>query len=93
MHSELSHDLGRMAEQLKQNSRAFGDRLDQDDGLLRETQRAVESHLTQMANERQRLDRHYATSWKTSFMTFGVVLFVCILFVLVFFTIKLLPKA
>lgn len=93
MHDELSTDLGRMAQQLKQNSQAFGDTLSKDDIVLRDAQKAVENNLKRMTTERQRLDEHYSKSWNTSFMTMGVVLFVCIMFILVFFTIKFLPKA
>ncbi|KAL7332714.1 hypothetical protein PS15p_201727 [Mucor circinelloides] len=93
MHDELTTDLGRMAKQLKINSQAFGDTLSKDDVVLKEAQQAVESNLTRMTKERQRLDVHYSKSWGTSFMTMAVVLFVCIMFVLVFFTIKFLPKA
>jgi len=93
MHDELTTDLGRMAKQLKINSQAFGDTLSKDDVVLKEAQQAVESNLTRMTKERQRLDVHYSKSWGTSFMTMAVALFVCIMFVLVFFTIKFLPKA
>jgi hypothetical protein len=93
MHDELTTDLSRMAQQLKLNSQAFGDTLSNDDQVLKEAQQAVTNNLERMKNERQRLDTHYAKSWGTSFMTFGVVLFVTIMFVLVFFTIKFLPKA
>lgn len=61
--------------------------------VLREAQGAIASNLEKLRKERQRLDAHYSKSWGTSFMTMGVVLFVCIMFVLVFFTIKFLPKA
>lgn len=93
MHDELTTDLGRMAKQLKLNSQAFGDTLSKDDQVLREAQKAVETNLERMTTEKQRLDVHHSKSWGTSFMTMGVVLFVCIMFVLVFFTIKFLPKA
>ncbi|CEG64594.1 hypothetical protein RMATCC62417_01537 [Rhizopus microsporus] len=93
IHDELTTDLSRMAEQLKKNSQAFGDTLSKDEIVLRDAQKAVEHNLKRMTTERQRLDKHYSKSWKTSFMTFGVVLFVCIMFILVFFTIKFLPKA
>ncbi|KAI9352374.1 vesicle transport protein [Pilaira anomala] len=92
MHDELTTDLGRMAKQLKLNSQAFGDTLSKDDLVLKEAQEAVESNLVSMTRERKRLDQHYSKSWGTSFMTMGVVLFVCIMFILVFFTIKFLPK-
>jgi hypothetical protein len=92
MHDELTTDLSRMAQQLKLSSQAFGDTLSNDDQVLKEAQQAVTNNLERMKNERQRLDTHYAKSWGTSFMTFGVVLFVTIMFVLVFFTIKFLPK-
>lgn len=93
MHDELTTDLSRMAKQLKLNSQAFGDTLSKDDVVLKEAQKAVESNLERMTQERQRLDVHYSKSWGTSFMSMGVILFVCIMFVLVFFTIKFLPKA
>ncbi|KAI8642438.1 hypothetical protein BD408DRAFT_416519 [Parasitella parasitica] len=93
MHDELTTDLNRMAKQLKINSQAFGDILSKDDAVLKEAQQAVESNLDRMTKERQRLDVHYSKSWGTSFMTMALVLFVCIMFVLVFFTIKFLPKA
>jgi Fe2+ transport system protein B len=93
MHDELTSDLSRMAQQLKKNSQAFGDTLSKDDIVLRDAQKAVENNLNRMTTERQRLDEHYSKSWNTSFMTIGVVLFVCIMFILVFFTIKFLPKA
>lgn len=93
MHDELTTDLGRMAKQLKLNSQAFGDTLSKDDTVLKEAQEAVENNLHTMTRERKRLDEHYSKSWGTSFMTMGVVLFVCIMFLLVFFTIKFLPKA
>ncbi|KAI7895270.1 vesicle transport protein [Mucor mucedo] len=92
MHDELTTDLGRMAQQLKMNSQALGDTLTKDDVVLREAQQAVESNLERMTKERKRLDEHYSKSWGTSFMTMGVVFFVCIMFILVFFTIKFLPK-
>ncbi|GAA5804881.1 hypothetical protein HPULCUR_010390 [Helicostylum pulchrum] len=93
MHDELTTDLGRMAKQLKLNSQAFGDTLSKDDIVLKEAQEAVENNLHTMTRERKRLDEHYSKSWGTSFMTMGVVIFVCIMFLLVFFTIKFLPKA
>ncbi|CEP09696.1 hypothetical protein [Parasitella parasitica] len=93
MHDELTTDLSRMAKQLKIKSQAFGDTLSKDDNVLKEAQKAVESNLARMTKERQRLDVHYANSWGTSFMTIVLALFVCIMFVLVFFTIKFLPKA
>ena len=61
--------------------------------VLHEAQQAVASNLGRLRKERQRLDTHYSKSWGTSFMTMGVVLFVCIMFIFVFFTIKFLPKA
>ncbi|KAG2217943.1 hypothetical protein INT45_004070 [Circinella minor] len=93
MHDELTTDLSRMAQQLKVNSQSFGDTLANDDKVLNEAQQAVVSNLERLRKERQRLDTHYSKSWGTSFMTMGIVLFVCIMFILVFFTIKLLPKA
>ncbi|OAD03968.1 hypothetical protein MUCCIDRAFT_110847 [Mucor lusitanicus CBS 277.49] len=63
MHDELTTDLGRMAKQLKINSQAFGDTLSKDDEVLKEAQQAVESNLTRMTKERQRLDVHYSKSW------------------------------
>ncbi|KAI8997289.1 vesicle transport protein [Pilobolus umbonatus] len=93
MHDELTSDLGRMARQLKINSQSFGDTLSKDNVILEEAQKAVESNLERMTMERKRLDIHHSKSWGTSFMSMGIILFVCIMFVLVFFTIKLLPKA
>ncbi|KAI7902911.1 vesicle transport protein [Cokeromyces recurvatus] len=93
IHDELTTDLSKMAEQLKLNSQAFGERLSKDDEILREASRAVENNLDRMRTEKERLDVHYSKSWSTSFMTLGVVLFVCIMFILVFFTIRFLPKA
>ncbi|KAI8371198.1 vesicle transport protein [Choanephora cucurbitarum] len=93
LHDELTTDLSRMAQQLKLNSQAFGDTLSKDDLILKDAQKAVESNLSHMTKERQRLDQHYAKSWGTSFMSMALVLFVSIMFVLVFFTIKFLPKA
>ncbi|KAI8147664.1 vesicle transport protein [Fennellomyces sp. T-0311] len=92
MHDELTTDLSRMAKQLKANSQSFGDTLANDDKVLQDAQQAVVDNLERLRKERQRLDAHYSKSWGTSFMTMGVVLFVCIMFILVFFTIKLLPK-
>ncbi|KAI8367696.1 vesicle transport protein [Radiomyces spectabilis] len=93
MHDELTTELTTMAKQLKFNTQSFGDILAKDDRVLRDAQDAVETNLERMRKERQRLDEHYSKSWGTSFMTFGVVLFVCVMFFLVFFTIKFLPKA
>ncbi|KAF7723230.1 hypothetical protein EC973_002168 [Apophysomyces ossiformis] len=92
MHDEMTTQLSRMAQQLKVNSQSFGDILAKDDKVLRNAQEAVQSNLEKMRKERHRLDAHYAKSWGTSFMTMGIILFVCIMFVLVFFTIKFLPK-
>ncbi|KAI8089655.1 uncharacterized protein BX664DRAFT_139051 [Halteromyces radiatus] len=89
----MTTDLGKMAHQLKLNSQQFGDILHKDDEVLRDAQKLVESNLGKMGTERRRLDAHYSRSWGTSFMNLGVVLFVCIMFTLVFFTIKFLPKA
>ncbi|ORY99939.1 vesicle transport protein [Syncephalastrum racemosum] len=93
IHDELTTDLGRMARQLKMNSQSFGDTLGKDDKVLQQAQDVVSGNLDRLHKERRRLDAHYSKSWGTSFMTMGVVLFVCIMFVLVFFTIKFLPKA
>ncbi|SAL97405.1 hypothetical protein [Absidia glauca] len=93
LHDEMTTDLGKMAHQLKLNSQSFGDILQKDDTILRDAQSKVESNLDKMRSERHRLDQHYSKSWGTSFMNLGVVLFVCILFVFVFFAIKFLPKA
>ncbi|CAO3587590.1 unnamed protein product [Absidia cylindrospora] len=93
MHDEMTTDLGKMAHQLKLNSQSFGDILHKDDTLIRDAQKMVENNLGKMHTERQRLDKHYSKSWGTSFMNLGVVLFVCVMFVFVFFTIKFLPKA
>ncbi|KAJ8660230.1 hypothetical protein O0I10_004090 [Lichtheimia ornata] len=93
MHDELTGDLSRMAAQLKLNSQSFGDTLAKDDKVLQDAQQAVANNLDRLRKERKRLDEHYSKSWGTSFMTMGVVLFVCIVFFLVFFTIKFLPKA
>ncbi|KAI7880244.1 hypothetical protein K492DRAFT_237406 [Lichtheimia hyalospora FSU 10163] len=93
MHDELTGDLSRMAAQLKLNSQSFGDTLAKDDKVLQDAQQAVANNLERLRKERKRLDEHYSKSWGTSFMTMGVVLFVCIVFFLVFFTIKFLPKA
>ncbi|CAO3702929.1 unnamed protein product [Rhizopus stolonifer] len=46
MHDELSTDLGRMAQQLKQNSQAFGDTLSKDDVVLRDAQKADDNGET-----------------------------------------------
>ncbi|KAM3579563.1 hypothetical protein VKS41_008021 [Umbelopsis sp. WA50703] len=90
---ELTTDLGRMAAQLKSNSLAFGDLLEKDDRVLKDAQDAVASNLDRLRKEKVRLDRHNSKSWGTTFMTCGVFLFVSLVFVLVFFTIKFLPKA
>ncbi|KAI7864475.1 vesicle transport protein [Spinellus fusiger] len=92
MQAELTTDLSRMAQQLKMNSQSFGDILAKDTLVLTEAQKAVQDNLERMQKERKRLDSHYTKSWGTSFMTFGTVLFVCIVFILVFFTIRFLPK-
>ncbi|CAO3679350.1 unnamed protein product [Umbelopsis vinacea] len=93
MQEELTSDLGKMAAQLKSNSLAFGDLLEKDDQVLRDAQDAVASNLDRLRKERTRVERHNSKSWGTTFMTCGVVLFVSLMFVLVFFTIKFLPKA
>ncbi|KAI9005791.1 hypothetical protein CLU79DRAFT_781058 [Phycomyces nitens] len=93
MHDELTTDLGRMAQQLKMNSMRFGDTLAKDDMVLKDAQEAVETNLERMQREGKRLEVHNSKAWGTSFMTLGIVLFVCIAFILVFLTIKLLPKA
>jgi len=93
LQEELTSDLGRMAAQLKSNSLAFGDMLEKDNQVLKDAQDEVASNLDRLRKERTRLDRHNAKSWGTTFMTCGVVLFVALMFVLVFFTIKFLPKA
>ncbi|KAG2172710.1 hypothetical protein INT43_000057 [Umbelopsis isabellina] len=93
LQEELTTDLGRMAAQLKSNSLAFGDYLEKDDRILRDAQDAVASNLDRLRKEKVRLDRHNRKSWGTTFMTCGVFLFVSLMFVMVFFTIKFLPKA
>ncbi|CDS03802.1 hypothetical protein LRAMOSA06757 [Lichtheimia ramosa] len=93
LHDELTGDLSRMAAQLKLNSQSFGDTLAKDDKVLQDAQQAVANNLERLRKERKRLDEHYSKSWGTSFMTMGVVLFVCVVFFFVFFTIKFLPKA
>ncbi|KAH8549254.1 vesicle transport protein, partial [Umbelopsis sp. PMI_123] len=93
LQEELTGDLSRMAAQLKSNSLAFGDLLEKDDKVLRDAQDAVASNLDRLRKERTRLDLHNSKAWGTTFMTCGIMMFVTLMFVLVFFTIKFLPKA
>ncbi|KAI8579682.1 hypothetical protein K450DRAFT_241004 [Umbelopsis ramanniana AG] len=93
LQEELTGDLSKMAAQLKSNSLAFGDLLEKDDQVLRDAQNAVASNLDRLRKERTRIDRHNSKAWGTTFMTCGIMLFVSLMFVLVFFTIKFLPKA
>ncbi|KAI9307769.1 vesicle transport protein [Cunninghamella echinulata] len=92
LHDEMTSDLGKMAQQLKMNTQLFGDILNKDDQILRDAQKMVENNLDKMKTEGKRLDKHYSKAWGTTCMNLGVVLFVCIMFILVFFTIKLGPK-
>ncbi|KAI8073312.1 vesicle transport protein [Gongronella butleri] len=93
LHDEMTNDLSKMAKQLKMNTQQFGDTLNKDNKVLQEANTLVEANLTRMKMERQRLDAHQSKSWGTTCMNLGVVLFVCITFVFVFFAIKILPKA
>ncbi|ORX50225.1 hypothetical protein DM01DRAFT_1409214 [Hesseltinella vesiculosa] len=93
LHDDITMDLSKMAKQLKMNTQNFGDVLQKDKKVLEDANTLVESNLSHMKQERKRLDAHYSKSWGTTCMNLGVVLFVCIMFVFVFFTIKFLPKA
>jgi len=90
---ELTNDLVRMAERLKMNSVAFGDVLKKDDQVLRAAQDAISTNLTQLQKTNKRLGAHSSRATSTTIMTWLVVGFVCLLFVVAFLVIRLFPKA
>ncbi|KAJ1976754.1 hypothetical protein H4R35_002568 [Dimargaris xerosporica] len=90
---ELTGDLARMAETLKGNTLMFGDLLAKDEKVLHEAQEVITGNVTRLQTQDTRLGRYSQRSWGTTWLTWGVILFVSITFMLMYFVVRLVPKA
>ncbi|KAJ1984816.1 hypothetical protein H4R34_000436 [Dimargaris verticillata] len=89
---ELTGDLVRMAETLKGNTLMFGDLLTKDEKVLQEAQEVITGNVTHLQTQDTRLGRYSQRSWGTTWLTWGVILFVSITFMLMYFVVRLFPK-
>ncbi|ORY05774.1 hypothetical protein K493DRAFT_333417 [Basidiobolus meristosporus CBS 931.73] len=89
---ELTNDLVRMAEILKNNSMSFGDILKRDEKVLDEAHNALTGNLDRLKKESGRLTQFTKRSSKTTWITWGVVALVCLTFIFMFLFIRIFPK-
>ncbi|KAK9767224.1 hypothetical protein K7432_003147 [Basidiobolus ranarum] len=89
---ELTNDLVRMAEILKNNSMSFGDILKRDEKVLDDAHGALTGNLDRLKKESGRLTQFTKRSSKTTWITWGVVALVCLTFIFMFLFIRIFPK-
>ncbi|CAG8821793.1 9732_t:CDS:2, partial [Racocetra persica] len=79
----------KMAGKLKMNSVTFGDILAKDVKTIDEAQSSLGINLDRLKKEGARLGAYAAQSGKTTWLVWGVVVFVCITFILMFMLIRI----
>ncbi|KAJ1915498.1 hypothetical protein IWQ60_007787 [Tieghemiomyces parasiticus] len=89
---ELTDDLVRMAQVLKGNSHLFKETLEKDTKTMRDAQEAMGENQTRLARQGTRLGTYSKKAWGTTWLTWSIILAVCLLFMLVYFVIRLFPK-
>ncbi len=60
--------------------------------VLDSTHKAAESNIAKLQNDNRRLHEHNDTSWGTTWLNFGALLTVAVIFVVTFFFMRLVPK-
>ncbi|KAJ1650809.1 hypothetical protein IWQ61_008479 [Dispira simplex] len=92
IHDELTGDLVHMAQTLKGNSMLFGDLLNKDRQVLQDAQEVISSNVDHMQKHGGRLTTYSRKSWSTTWMTWLIILVVCLTFIMVYFVVRLFPK-
>ncbi|KAJ1951477.1 hypothetical protein IWQ62_006422 [Dispira parvispora] len=93
IHDELTGDLVHMAQTLKGNSLLFGDLLSKDREVLQDAQEVISNNVDHMQKHGGRLTTYSRKSWSTTWMTWLIILVVCLTFIMVYFVVRLFPKS
>jgi hypothetical protein len=80
----MSDELVRLASVLKQNSMSMGDKLKKDAVVMGDTVSAMDSSLSRVRKQGQRVSQLIQTSWKTGCMVYLILILVMLLFTLTF---------
>lgn len=86
---ELSDQLAQMATQLKRNAHHFTKALEDDKSVMELAEEKLDSNLGTMTKERGRLGTYSSSSRGTTWMTFGIVIFVFLVFMMMVAMIRL----
>ncbi|KAH9276624.1 hypothetical protein BASA83_000753 [Batrachochytrium salamandrivorans] len=85
----LSGDLARHAEQLKMTSLLFRDKLITDAKVLSETDEQLGQNLTRLQRERRSIKAFTSKSWGTTFLIWGSIIGVILLFMFTFMVMRI----
>ncbi|PPR00092.1 hypothetical protein CVT24_008994 [Panaeolus cyanescens] len=88
LHEELSSQLELMAQQLKRNAMHFSTSLAKDQAVVDDAQQKLELNHDVMMKERVRLRDHSGKSGSTTWLTFGIIIVVLLIFVLMISVIR-----
>ncbi|KAG0248988.1 hypothetical protein BG011_009682 [Mortierella polycephala] len=88
---EMETGLSMLMQQLRHNAMAIHQTLtdEQNSGLLNDADQALDNNITRLGKERARLELYSKQSRKTKWMIWGIVLAVSIIFVFMFFVIRI----
>ncbi|KAI9144953.1 vesicle transport protein [Paraphysoderma sedebokerense] len=92
LQDQLTDDLVMMAQALKSHSLAFKDMLKKDEKILSDAYSTLHSNLDRTTSTTSRLKKFMGKSSKTTFLIWILLLLACIIFVAMFFVIRLFPK-
>ncbi|KAF9582242.1 hypothetical protein BGW38_000462 [Lunasporangiospora selenospora] len=89
---EMEASLSRLVKQLRHNATSIHNVLKEEEatGVLRDADQLLDTNISRLGKERVRLELYSKQSRKTKWMIWGIVLGVSIIFVLMFFVIRIL---
>ncbi|KAI8609515.1 membrane fusion protein Use1-domain-containing protein [Chytriomyces sp. MP71] len=89
LQEQMSEDLVKMAQRLKDNSLLFGDSLKSDQQVLNDAQHALQANLTKITSQSNKLNTILGQTRGNCFLITGAMLVVCVLFMFAFVWMRL----
>ncbi|KAI7824651.1 vesicle transport protein [Gamsiella multidivaricata] len=88
---EMEEGISRLMQQLRHNAMAIQQTLtdEQKSGILDDADQALDNNISRLGKERTRLELYSKQSRKTKWMIWGIVLGVSVMFVFMFFVIRI----
>lgn len=92
MQDALSDDLLMHAQRLKETSSLFETKLKEDADVLSDAYQQLDGNVAKLEKERRQIKQFSSKSWRTTLITWIAILAVCLIFVFVFFYMRVFSK-